>query len=112
MALRNFSPNALLGDWTDEKYCPNHNGKSFEESIRAAFNLPKSDNYVYRAQGETTLAITQRAIAGKRVHGMHDWYHDEDKNPVCNINCPIASRASPSISSFHRDLAKGLENIL
>lgn len=83
MALRNFSPDALLKNWTDEKYTPKHSGKSFEECIWAAFNIPKSDNYVYRAQGETTLAITQRAIGGKRVHGMHDWYHDVDSNLVC-----------------------------
>ena len=92
MALRSFSPDALLNNWADEKYNPKHSGKSFEECIRAAFNIPRSDNYVYRAQGETTLAITQRAIGGKRVHGMHDWYHDENRNLVCKINCQLSVR--------------------
>ncbi|KAK3201597.1 hypothetical protein GRF29_185g1402270 [Pseudopithomyces chartarum] len=81
MALRNFDPDALLKDWSDEKYNPLHNGKTFEECIRLAFNIPKSDNYIYRAQGETTLAITQRAIGAKRTHGMHNWYHDENGQP-------------------------------
>ncbi|KAJ4287799.1 hypothetical protein N0V90_012503 [Kalmusia sp. IMI 367209] len=81
MALRNFDPDTLLKDWTDEKYSPAHNGKTLEECIRAAFNIPKNDSYVYRAHGETTLAITQRAIGGKRSHGMHNWYHDESGIP-------------------------------
>jgi hypothetical protein len=89
MAMRNFGPDALLQDWTDQKYNPKHNGRTFEECIQAAFNIAKTDNYVYRAQGETTLAITQRAIGGKRVHGMHDWYHDEKGDLVCNIKSQV-----------------------
>ncbi|KAL5388081.1 hypothetical protein PMIN06_011480 [Paraphaeosphaeria minitans] len=103
MAL-SFSPDALLEGWTDEKYNPKHNRKNFEECIRAAFNIPKSDNYVYRAQGETTLAITQRAVGGKRVHGMHDWYHDENRNlhdpphPSPDEISAYTSLFSPSVS--------------
>ena len=84
MALKNFDPDILYKSWTDEKYNPTHNGKTFEQCIQEAFNLPKSDKYVYRAQGETTLALTQRAINGKDAHGMHNWYHDENGQPVRN----------------------------
>lgn len=86
MAARTFDPHALLQDWTDGKYNPEHCGKTFEQCVRVAFNIPKDDNYVYRAQGETTLAMTQKAIGGKRIHGMHNWYHDENGKPVCNRN--------------------------
>lgn len=83
MALKNFNPDKFLQEWSDEKYVPSqHNGKTFEECIRAAFNIPENDTYVYRAQGETTLAITQKAINGKRAHGLHNWYHDEHGKPV------------------------------
>lgn len=89
MALRNFDPAAFMANWSDEKYLPTHNGKTFEESIRAAFSIPKNDMYVYRAQGETTLAITQRAINGKRANGLHNWYHDEEGKPVSGTTCPL-----------------------
>lgn len=81
MAL-SFSPETLLQDWSDEKYSPLHNGKTFAQCIRDAFDIPNSDTYVYRAQAETTLDIAQRAIAGKRAHGLHGWYHDEEGKPV------------------------------
>jgi hypothetical protein len=83
MALKNFDPEALLQNWSDEKFSPTHSGKSLAECLREAFNIPASDSYVYRAQGETTLDVTQRAIAGKRQHGLHGWYHDEEGKPVC-----------------------------
>ncbi|KAF1976703.1 hypothetical protein BU23DRAFT_501860 [Bimuria novae-zelandiae CBS 107.79] len=100
MALKNFDPDALLKDWADEKYSPLHNGKTFEECIRAAFNIPRNDTYVYRAQGETTLAITQRAIGGKRSHGLHNWYHDEKGDPNDPPN-PTAPEITAYTTLFH-----------
>jgi hypothetical protein len=82
MALKNFNPDELLQKWTDEELSPIHSGKQFAQCIREAFNIPKSDTYVYRAQAETTLDITQRAIAGKREYGLHGWYHDDEGKPV------------------------------
>lgn len=98
--MANFDPDALMSTWTDEKYNPLHNGKTFEECIRDAFNIPKPDNYVYRAQGETTLAITQRAIGGKRAHGMHNWYHDEAGQPVRSqpLNPPVPTIPTPHLT--------------
>jgi hypothetical protein len=82
MTLKNFDPNAFLQDWSPDKYSPSHNGKPFKECIRDAFGIPSPDTYVYRAQGETTLSITQRAINGKRAHGLHNWYHANDAKCV------------------------------
>jgi hypothetical protein len=82
MALLNFDPKALLGAWTPEKYSPIDTRKPFDECIRAAFEIPRTDPYIYRAQGETTLAITQRVIGAGRKNGLHDWYHAEDVQPV------------------------------
>ena len=85
MALRDFDPDTLLQTWTPQKYSPAHAGKSFDECIRAAFNIPKSDSYVYRAQAETTLSITQRVIGAGRANGLHNWYHAEGDNAVGTI---------------------------
>jgi hypothetical protein len=87
MAMRNFDPDALLEKWTDDKYCPTQSEKPFAQCIREAFSIPKSDAYVYRAQAETTLDITQRAIEGKRNYGLHGWYHDDEGKPVGNTSC-------------------------
>lgn len=85
MSLKNFNPDALLQNWSEEKYSPIHSGKPLAQCIREAFNIPSSDTYIYRAQAETTLDITQRAISGKRAHGLHGWYHDEEGKPVCRM---------------------------
>jgi len=86
MSLRSFNPEAVLKDWSEGRHSPMHSGKSFEDCIKAAFNIPRNDAFVYRTQGaETTLAITQRAIGGKRSHGLHGWYHDKIGNPVCYL---------------------------
>jgi hypothetical protein len=84
MALKNFDPDALMQNWSDEKLCPTQGGKSLAQCIREAFSIPKSDQYVYRAQAETTLDVTQRAIEAKRSHGLHGWYHDDEGKPVGN----------------------------
>lgn len=85
MALKSFSPSTFLQTWSDEKYSPLHTGKTFAECIREAFNIPSSDTYIYRAQAQTTLDITQRAIGGKRAHGLHGWYHDDEGRPVSHV---------------------------
>ena len=77
MALKLFDPDTFLDNWSDEKFNPIHSGKPLARCIGEAFDIPPTDAYVYRAQGETTLHITERAIAGKRAHGMHDWYHND-----------------------------------
>jgi hypothetical protein len=83
MALKNFNPDKLLENWSEEKYSPTHTGKPFGQCIGEAFGLTPHDKYVYRAQAETTLLVTQRAIDAKRARGMHGWYHDDDNKPVC-----------------------------
>ncbi|KAF1838940.1 hypothetical protein BDW02DRAFT_306595 [Decorospora gaudefroyi] len=81
MALKNFNPDTFLENWSAEKYSPTHSGKPFAQCIGEAFDIPPTDKYVYRAQAETTLGITQRAINAKRNHGLHGWYHDDEGNP-------------------------------
>ncbi|KAH4052436.1 hypothetical protein HBH49_101590 [Parastagonospora nodorum] len=82
MALKNFDPDALMQNWSDQKFSPTQSGKPFAQCIREAFSIPKSDAYVYRAQAETTLDITQRANEGKRSAGLHGWYHDDEGLPI------------------------------
>ncbi|KAF2786366.1 hypothetical protein K505DRAFT_330409 [Melanomma pulvis-pyrius CBS 109.77] len=79
MALKNFNPDAFLESWSED-FVPSEE-KPFEKCIRAAFNLSEKDAYVYRAQGTTTLDMTQAAINGKRKNGLHGWYHDVDGQP-------------------------------
>jgi len=82
-----FDPEALLQRWTSNDFIPSHeNGFSFRDCITKAFDLPEKDDYVYRAQGATTLELTQKAIDGGRANGLHAWYaHDEEGNPVCRF---------------------------
>ena len=81
-----------MTNWSPDLVPSHDNGISFRQCIIKAFNLPEDDDYVYRAQGTTTLEITQKAINGKRAHGLHDWYHDENGKVV---------RYESSISSIH-----------
>jgi hypothetical protein len=89
MALKNFNPDEFLENWSDE-FVPSEE-KPFERCVRAAFKVSQKDAYLYRAQGTTTLDMTQAAISAKRKNGMHDWYHDEDVKPVRSCN-----RAQPT----------------
>ncbi|KAJ4376973.1 hypothetical protein N0V86_006411 [Didymella sp. IMI 355093] len=82
MALKSFQPDAFLATWSDEEFNPTQSGKPLARCIGEAFLIPPTDQYVYRAQGETTLHMTERAISAKRAHGMHDWYHDEAGKPI------------------------------
>jgi len=91
MALNKFDPSSLLQNWSEEKFSPLHSQKSLAQCLREAFGISSADNYVYRAQAETTLDVTQRAIAAKRAHGLHGWYHDDEGKPVCTYSiqhCP------------------------
>jgi hypothetical protein len=81
MALKNFDPEAFLANWSEE-FVPTE-GRPFARCFRAAFKISQQDAYEYRAQGVTTLDMTQAAINAKRKNGMHDWYHDEEGKIVC-----------------------------
>ncbi|KAL6708093.1 hypothetical protein ACN47E_003527 [Coniothyrium glycines] len=82
MALKNFDSEAFLQNWSEEKFNPLQSGKPLAQCLREAFGIPRSDAYVYRAQAETTLDMTQRAIGAKRDHGLHGWYHDDEGKPI------------------------------
>lgn len=82
MALQGFNPDNFLKEWSDKEFNPIQSGKPLARCIGEAFDIPPTDQYVYRAQGETTLHITERAISAKRARGMHDWYHDENGTPI------------------------------
>ncbi|KAF9693201.1 hypothetical protein EKO04_008755 [Ascochyta lentis] len=77
MALKSFNPETFLDNWSDEKFNPISSGKPLARCIGEAFDIPPTDAYIYRAQGETTLLMTQKVIAAKGANGMHDWYHDD-----------------------------------
>jgi hypothetical protein len=77
MALSNFNPDTFFENWTEEKFSPSCNQEPLSKCIGESFGIPPSDKYVYRAQAETTLHGTQRAIDAKRAHGLHGWYHDD-----------------------------------
>lgn len=85
MALKNFDSETFLQNWSEEKFNPDHSGKPLAQCLREAFGIPRSDAYVYRAQAETTLDATQRAIEAKRNHGLHGWYHDDEGKPVSGV---------------------------
>ena len=87
MALKNFDPEAFLATWSEE-FVPTAE-KPFARCFRAAFKISQQDAYEYRAQGVTTLDMTQAAINAKQKNGMHDWYHDEEGKPVCQSFIPI-----------------------
>lgn len=94
-----FEPDAFMEAWSDEAFVPtSDNGLSFKDCIIKAFNLPPNDDYVYRAQAVTNLDLTQRAINGKRAHGLHGWYHDEEGNSVCRT--PDCISIHTSIHTF------------
>lgn len=101
MALDKFDPESFLQDWTEEKYSPLHNTKSLAQCLREAFSIPAADSYVYRAQAETTLDVTQRAIAAKRAHGLHGWYHDDEGKPVCSFRLVANSRHAGIQTSYN-----------
>ncbi|OAG19386.1 hypothetical protein CC77DRAFT_1062535 [Alternaria alternata] len=82
MALQNFDPDAFFEDWSEEKYSPSCSGKVLAQCIGESFGIPPTDKYVYRAQAETTLHATQRAIEAKRSHGLHGWYHGNGGKPI------------------------------
>jgi hypothetical protein len=82
MALKNFDPDTFFEKWSEEDFNPIHSGKPLARCIGESFDIPPTDAYIYRAQGETTLHITQRVIAAKDKNGMHDWYHDEAGNLI------------------------------
>jgi hypothetical protein len=78
-----FVADDFMQKWSPEDHIPGHENEfDFRNCIIKAFNLPENDEYTYRAQGVTTLSITQKAINGKRAHGLHGWYHDESGKPV------------------------------
>lgn len=84
MALKSFNPKSYLESYSPESDVPTLDSptQTFASTIQRTFNIPQPDTYTYRAQAETTLAITQRAIAGKRVHGLHNWYHTPTGEPI------------------------------
>ncbi|KAL8711479.1 MAG: hypothetical protein Q9220_004137 [cf. Caloplaca sp. 1 TL-2023] len=69
-----FSPEAFFDAWTASLLPQNHDLRS---SIITAFDLAKSDNYVYHAIASVTLAQVQEAVEHGGEHGLHAWYPEE-----------------------------------
>ncbi|KAF2870593.1 hypothetical protein BDV95DRAFT_607747 [Massariosphaeria phaeospora] len=110
MALRTFDPDAFLQNWCED-LVPAED-RPFSECIRTAFKLPKNDTYVYRAQGATTLDITQKAIDGKRANGLHDWYHDDDgKSRSASHPTPAETALYTKLFNASTALPSALKNL-
>ncbi|CAI6330839.1 unnamed protein product [Periconia digitata] len=77
MALRSFNPQTYLEGYSSENDTPivDSPTQTFSSTLQRTFDIPQNDTYTYRAQGETSLPTAQKAIGGKRVHGLHNWYH-------------------------------------
>jgi hypothetical protein len=103
MASSSFDPDAFFENWSDARFIPTEqNFRLFSDCIREAFSLPASDAYTYRAQGTTTLDLTQRAINGKRKNGLHDWYHDENRQNVVWVPTPPSSANFSPLSTLQK----------
>lgn len=76
------NPSSFVERWSTGEHDPNRCSKDFQQCIKAAFNLSDDYDYVYRAQGETTLTIAQKAINGKRANGLHKWYEQDNGEPL------------------------------
>ncbi|PVI01149.1 hypothetical protein DM02DRAFT_365652 [Periconia macrospinosa] len=90
MALKSFNPQDYLEAYTPETHVPIPDSptQTFTSTIHGTFNIPENDTYTYRAQGETTLPLTQKAISGKRTHGLHNWYHTPTGTPTTTLPSP------------------------
>ncbi|OCL08765.1 hypothetical protein AOQ84DRAFT_317881, partial [Glonium stellatum] len=75
-----FDPDLLFATWGDD--CLPQNNYDFGFTIIKIFNLSPTDNYVYRALGETTLRQAQAAIDAGSKNGLHAWYLDEEGNEM------------------------------
>jgi hypothetical protein len=100
MALSNFNADAFFENWTEEKFSPSCNQEPLSKCIGESFGIPPSDKYVYRAQAETTLHGTQRAIDAKRAHGLHGWYHDDSGKPFDPPQYPTSEEIHAYTSLF------------
>lgn len=79
----------------------------FRSAITTAFQLPPNDDYIYHATASVTLAQVQTAIDAGSAHGLHDWYLDEQRQPVGH---PPSADISAYISLF--DPSKAAANAL
>lgn len=73
-----FDPNAFFESWAKDSSSSLPRDNDLRLSIITAFNLAKSDGYVYHAIAGVTLAQVQEAIEHGGENGMHAWYPDED----------------------------------
>ena len=84
-----FDPDALLEAWgKGQKALPENNG--LRSSIISTFSLPLDDNYVYHATASVTLSQVQTAINHGDQSGLHAWYLDSHRTPVCRLHPSFA----------------------
>jgi hypothetical protein len=89
-----FDPEALF---QDEQKLKEANSFLANNDLRSAiiafFALPAADNYVYHAVSSVTLSQVQQAVLQGDLHGLHDWFKDEDGKSVSLSHgsslCPI-----------------------
>ncbi|KAL8947429.1 MAG: hypothetical protein Q9222_006287 [Ikaeria aurantiellina] len=72
-----FNPDTFFDAWSENAPSLLPQSDDLRSSIVAAFDLAKSDNYVYHAIASVTLAQVQEAIEHGGEHGLHAWYPDE-----------------------------------
>ena len=76
-----FDPDALFDAWRDgQKSSPKND--DLRSSILTTFDLPQKADYAYNAIASVTLAQVQQAVEYGGKNGLHDWYRDENAQPV------------------------------
>jgi len=88
-----FNPDAFFTSWTQTPTLPVDN--DLKTSIIKTFNLAHNDTYTYHAIASVTLSQVQEALSHSNSAGLHDWYRDEEGNPVLN-----PTHTSPATSTI------------
>ncbi|KAL8772823.1 MAG: hypothetical protein Q9209_002168 [Squamulea sp. 1 TL-2023] len=118
-----FAPDVFLESWTKEKKGLLPYEDDLRSSIISAFNLARSDDYVYHAIASVTLAQVQEAVHHVDEHGLHAWYPDGPGKPselppptaadIAAYTSIFASTTSTpkSLNSFAANAKKGSHRV-
>ena len=79
---RSFEPQKFFEAWNPEELIPQDN--DFRNCIITSFDLPENDDYTYHAIASVKLSQVQSAIDAGGANGMHAWYREANRIPVCS----------------------------
>ena len=91
---RTFTPDEYFAKWTRGEIAPPQDDNDFPRFIFESFDLPKDDDYHYRATAVVTLSQVQRYLQFGAKGGLLAWYRDDEGNEVSATRChnPFFSR--------------------